>query len=188
VLFDVSLKMKTTILSFIFVATNIFGMDADDINNLAKEPHNRENIIKPLEIYPDAREYKIKVRSGSTADALEAITELVAKEKVVQGRYIVSEAMLPGADKPLIMVVEYEAKTDTFKKWVLLSNGIVGSSTGVANLNTRTIAWASDKAHDEIPTTVTIESHSNNKSEWKETFMQGGKIMSVSHGEATKTK
>ena len=181
--------MKILILSLLFVSTNLYGLDAEAIKKIADEPHNRENLVNELKIYPDAREYKIKVQSGKSTDALEDGPEIVAKEKTVQGRYIVSHVKFPNVENPMIMVVAYEKKSDTFKKWVLLPNGIVGSSTGVANLSKRTIAWISDKPHGVPPITVlSVESHSDEKSSWKETFIQDGRIVSISQGEAVKTK
>ncbi len=87
------------------------------------------------------------------------------------------------------MVVTYDKKTDTFKKWVLLPNGIVAASTGVADLEKRTIAWISNEAQGDPPTTVlSIETHSDDKSTWKETTLRDGKVVAVSQGVASKTK
>jgi hypothetical protein len=181
--------MKLHLLAFLLIAPNLYGLDADEVRKIAGEPHSRENLVPELKIYPDAREYKITAQSGRSADELEAGPEIVATEKTVRGRYIVSTAMLPGAEKPLIMVVTYEKETDTFKKWVLLHDGMFGSSTGIADFDKRTIAWTSDKADGEPPTTVlAIETHSDGKSTWKDTTLQGGKVIAISRGVAIKTK
>lgn len=159
------------------------------MRKIAAEPHSRENLVGELKLYPEAREYRITVRSGKTADELQAAPEIVAKEKTVQGRYIVTTAMLPGADDPMIMVVSYDKASDTFKKWILLPNGFVGASTGVADMEKRTIAWISENADAEPPTTVlVIETHSDDRSTWKETTLQGGHVISCSQGVAIRTK
>jgi hypothetical protein len=181
--------MKHLILSLLLCATDLYGLDAEAIRKLAGQPHSRENLIAELKLYPDAREYKITVSSGKTADDLRAGPEIVATEKVVQGRYIVSQAKFPGVENPLIMVVTYDKKTDAFKKWVLLPNGIVGASTGVGDLEKRTIAWISNEAHGKPQVTVlSIETHSDDKSSWKETTLENGKVVAVSRGVAVKTK
>lgn len=169
--------------------SHLYGLDAEAIKKIADEPHSRENLVEQLKLYPDAREYKITVRSGKSADDLEAGPEIVATEKTVRGRYIVSQVKFPGTENPMIMVVGYDSKTDTFKKWVLLPNGFVGASSGVADFHKRTIAWISNEEHGEPPVTVvSIETHSDNQSSWKETTLQKGKVMAVSRGVAVKTK
>lgn len=181
--------MRIHILSLLLAATNLYGLDAEAIRKIAGEPHSRENLVAELKLYPDAREYKATVRSGRSAGELEPGPEIVVTEKTVQGRYIVSQAMFPGAENPLIMVVTYDKETDTFKKWVLLPNGIVGASTGVADLDKRTIAWISGQVHGEDPTAVlSIETHSDDKSSWKETILQNGEVVAINQGVAVKTK
>ncbi|MCU0796442.1 MAG: hypothetical protein MUF31_10955 [Akkermansiaceae bacterium] len=171
------------------IATNLYGLDADEVRKIASEPHSREKLVPELKIYPGAREYKITAQSGKSAEELQVGPEIIAKEKTVRGRYIVSTAMLPGAEKPLIMVVTFQKETETFKKWVLLPDGILGSSTGIADFDNRTIAWTADKADGDPPTTVlVIETHSDDKSTWKDTTLQDGKVIAMSRGVAVKTK
>ena len=58
-----------------------------------------------------------------------------------------------------------------------------------SKLSKRTIAWTSDKADGDPPTTVlAIETHSDDQSSWKDTTLQGGKVIAVSRGVAVKTK
>jgi len=181
--------MKNFLLSLLLGAANLYGLDAEAIQKIADEPHSRQNLVEELKLYPDAREYKIKVRSGKTPDELKGGPEIVVAEKTVRGRYIVSQAKFPGVENPLIMVVTYHKKTDTFRKWVLLPSGIVGASTGVADFKKRTIAWISNQVHGEPPVTVlSIETHSDDKSSWKETTLQKDKVVAVSLGVAVKTK
>lgn len=165
------------------------ALDSEEIRDLAAEPHSREALDEHLRLYPDAREYRITVSSGMPGEKLEEVPEIVAKEKTVRGRYIVSELRFPGEENPLIMVVSYEKKSDTFKKWVLLPNGVVAGSTGVADFENRTIAWISNKEHGDPPTTVlSIETHSDDKTSWKESVLQATKVVRVSRGIAIKTK
>lgn len=181
--------MKIRILILLLSVTNLYGLDAEAIRQIAAEPHSRENLVAELKLYPHAREYKITESNGKSADKLQAGPAVVATEKTVQGRYIVSQAMLPGTKEPMIMVVSYEKETDTFKKWVLLPNGALASSTGVADFDKRTIAWIADKAPGAPVTTIlTIETHADDKSTWKTTIQEDEKIVAVSRGLAVKTK
>lgn len=75
----------------------------------------------------------------------------------------------------MIMVVTYDRKTAIFKKWVLLPNGIVGASTGVADFEMRTIAWISNKAQGDPPTNVlSIKTDTDEKNSWKEAVLHDG--------------
>lgn len=181
--------MKYLFFTLFSFASNIYALDADAIRTIAGEAHNRKNLIDELKLFPHAREYKITIHSGPTKDRLEASPEIVATEKTVRGHYIVSEVNFPEVENPLIMVVTYDKEIDAFNKWVLFPNGIVGASTGVADLKKRTIAWISNEAHGQPPTIVlSIESNSDDKSTWKETTLQDGKVIALSYGVAVKTK
>lgn len=67
--------MKPLFLALLFFTNNLFGLDAAAIRKLAAEPHSRENLIEELKLYPNAREYKITIQAGPTANALEARPE-----------------------------------------------------------------------------------------------------------------
>ncbi len=181
--------MKYLLLSLFFFTSSLYGLDAEAIRKIAGEPHSRDNLIDELKLYPNGREYKIKVRAGPTKNKLEAQPATIATEKTVGGRYIVSELKFPGAKNPLIMVVTYEKETDTFKKWILRPDGVVTTGTGVADFKKRTIAWVIKLVNAEDPITVlSIETHSDKSSTWKETVLQGGKVINLISGVAVKTK
>ena len=182
-------NMKLLTITLLLFASNVFALDSDEIRKIAAEPNDRKNLIKELKLYPGAREYKIAVKNGVPGGQLKLEPELVAEEKVVRGRYLVSKVKFPNVKDPLIMVVTYDNKTDAFKKWVLLPDGVVISSTGVADVKMRTIAWISDKAQGNPPTTVlSIETHADDRSTWKETTLHDGKVVWLSRGVAIKTK
>ncbi len=180
--------MKTTLIALLLM-TKLYALDAEAIRNIANKPHSRDNLVAELKLYPNAREYKLTAQSGKSLDKMEAGPEILVTEKTVQGRYLVSQAILPGANDPLIMVVTYQKDTGTFKKWVLLPDGVVGTSTGIADFEMRTIAWVSDTLPAD-PTSVafSIERHSDEKSTWKETTVQDGKVIAIGQGVAIKTK
>ncbi|MFM7181024.1 MAG: hypothetical protein ACKO2G_06130 [Verrucomicrobiales bacterium] len=95
---------------------------------------------------------------------------------------------VPEQENPIIMAVSYDSEADLFKKWVLVPEGKVASSTGLADLKTRTIAWTSDNAEAGEPRILSLEIHSDEKSTWKETILVDGKVLSVNQGEAVKSK
>ncbi|WP_367872409.1 hypothetical protein [Luteolibacter sp. Populi] len=165
------------------------ALDAEAIRKLAAEPHDREQLLPELKIYPVAREYKITARSGAPGAELREAPAVIATEKVVQGRYLISEAMIPGAEKPLVMVVTFDKEASVFKKWVLTPDGTLGTSTGVADQGKRTIAWVSKTAPgDAAPLVLSLESHSDDKTTWKETILEDGEVVGISDGVAVKTK
>jgi hypothetical protein len=181
--------MQLIFLSILLLATTAFALEPAEVRNIAAEPHDRKNLIEALAIYPDAREYRIIVKSGPSIQQFQESPPIHAKEKVVRGRYIVSEFKLPGMEQTMIMVVTYDKATDTFKKWVLLPDNSIFSSTGVADIPHRTIAWTSDRANGNPPVDViSIETHTDNKTLWKETMLHEGKVTNIVHGTAHKTR
>jgi hypothetical protein len=181
--------MKILLLTVFLSATNLYALDAEAIQKLASQAHSRENLIPELKLYPHAREYTATVKTGPSVDELKESPEVKVTEKTVEGRYIVSRLHFPWTEEPLIMVVTYEKKTDSFKKWVILPDGKLGESTGVADFETRTIAWTSSKAAGDPPSSVvSIETHADDKSSWKETVLQDGKVINIIQGVAVKTK
>ncbi|MFU8893746.1 MAG: hypothetical protein ACNA8L_08970 [Luteolibacter sp.] len=180
--------MHKFILTCVLIANHAFALEPAEIQNIAAQPHDRNNLIEALAIYPDAREYRIIVKSGPSIAQLREGPPMQAKEKVVQGRYIVSEMKLPGMEQPMIMVVTYDKATDAFKKWVLLPDNSIFSSTGVADIPRRTIAWSSDRPNGNPPVDViSIETHTDDKTIWKETMLHDGNVTRIVHGTAHKT-
>lgn len=181
--------MKPLTLTLLLLANAAYALEADEIRKIAAEPHDRKDIMEELKIYTDAREFKITRRDGAADKELQPGPEVLAKEKVVRGKYIVTEIYDQGAENPIILVVTFDNKTDTFKKWTMLQDGSVMASIGVADLEKRTIAWASSWKHDgDSMSLLIIESHADDKSTWKGMIMHGEKIIHRTQGLAVKTK
>lgn len=181
--------MKILLLLFTLAASKVHGLDAEAIRTISEQPHSRENLVEALKIYPGAREYKIVIQSGESVDDLKAGPEFIATEKTVEGRYIVSQSNFGGVEESVIMVVTHDKDTETFKKWILLPDGAVHASTGVADLEKRTIAWSFNVPAGDPPTNfVVIESHSDDGTEWNATVLQAGKVIAIERGVAVKTK
>ena len=170
-------------------ASHILALEAEEIQVLSHEPHSRKNLLKELEIYPQARKYKVNIKSGETLDKLQQRPELTATEKVVGGKHIVTVLRFPDVEEPMIMVVTYDEKDDVFKKWVLLTDGTVVSYSGVANFKLRTISWAAihpDETHQI--SVLAIETFSDEGVIWKDAIFHEGRLVGHSYGEATRTE
>ena len=57
--------MKYILIFLLLSAGPLFGLDAEAIRKLAKQPHSRENLVEALKIFPEAREYRV---TGRMAD------------------------------------------------------------------------------------------------------------------------
>ena len=169
-------------------ACSLHALDRDTILKIAGQPHDRSNLLQELTIYPDAREYKVSGKGGAIGDELIIMPNLRVKEKIVRGRYVVSEVKFPNQGKPMIMVVTYDKEQQSFKKWIL-APGVekVIECTGVADFNKRTIAWMNQGPLDG-ETTLCIESQSDEASSWKEVVYREGKAIRIILGKASKIK
>lgn len=177
--------MRILALLFCLFGKQAAALDAEEIRSLIKQPHSREKLIPELRIYPEAREYEITMLSGKADEPLSVAPRSRAKEHTVGGMFLVSEFIMPGAADPLYMVVEYQLATETFRKWVLLPDGKVVSSTGVPNFDTRCVAWMSDEPFGEPPTRVlSIETHTDQSTSWREVTLQNGKGVWITEGKA----
>ena len=65
-------QMKTYLLSAFLLTANLYGFNAEEIKKIASEPHSCENLIEELTLYPEAREYRLTARSGTSANKLRA--------------------------------------------------------------------------------------------------------------------
>ena len=174
--------------SFFLIAPS-FAMDPSELRKIAAEAHDRENLLIELRVFPEAREYKVKAKSGKPGEKPVEGPELIATEKTVRGRYIVSESPLAGAEGKMLMVVTYDKELGVFKKWILLPDNTLSSSTGLGDIFRRCIAWTSDAMPGkEAPQTLALETHTSDKTIWKETVIEGGKVVMTGEGVATVTK
>lgn len=181
--------MRILALLFCLLGKHAVALDAEEIRALVKQPHSRERLIPELRIYPEAREYEITMLGGKADEPLSAAPRSLAKEHTVGGMFLVSELTMPGADEPLYMVVEFQLVTETFRKWVLLPDGKVVSSTGVPNFDTRGVAWMSDQPFGDPPTRVlSIETHTDTSTSWREVSLQNGKAVWITEGKAVVQK
>jgi hypothetical protein len=178
-----------TFLATLVLTPICFGMDASTIRDIAKKPHSRNGLLDQLEIYPDAREYEVTVRSGKSSETLVEGPKVMAAEKVVEGKYIVTEFQPPGAPAPFIMVVTYDVKEQVYRKWLLVPDGPVAEWIGTAVANTRMLSWISiDQQQEANQQILTSEVHTDDGTKWREIILDAGKVVGVIEGTARKTK
>ena len=172
----------------LFFACSLHALDRAAIMEIAGQPHDRSDILAELAIYPDAREYKVSAQGGPVGGDLVAMPSPRVKEKIVRGRYVVSEVKFPNQEKPMIMVVTFDKEQKSFKKWIL-APGVdkVIECTGIGDLKKRTIAWMNEGPL-EGETTLSIESQSDEESRWKEVTYKEGKAVRILRGRALKIK
>lgn len=181
--------MRLLLILLCLLGRQAAALDAEEIRALVKQPHSREKLIPELRIYPEAREYEITQLAGKEGEPLSAAPRSRANEHTVGGMFLVSELTMPGNIDPLYMVVEYQPATETFRKWVLLPDGKVVSSTGVPDFDARCVAWMSDEPFGDPPSRVlSIETHTDKSTSWREVSLQNGKAVWVTEGKAVVTK
>jgi len=170
---------------FLFTIQFAIALTHDEIKHIADQKHDRSDLVKELKIYPDAREYiataKINVPKG-----VQDNNETVVKEKIVQGRYIVSEFKVGDVD--MIMIVEFDSSAGVYRKWFANSKSkeiqeFIGTAMD------RSITWNRiDKYQPSDLVTLMMETHTDTKTRWVESYYKEGKLNFSMIGEALKTK
>lgn len=162
------------------------AMTAEQIRTLAGEPHDRENILPELSLYPDARTYEGSLTLQVSGEADEpAEVRFTATEKVVRGRYIVTTVRYEGQDAANIMVVTYDADESIHRKWVLGGDGEILSLVGTADIERRVISWITTGGDLHG---MSIESHSDEKISWRDVLIADGDVALQIEGTARKTE
>ncbi len=164
------------------------ALDKMDIELLASKPHDRKGISKELSLYPEAREYAVSVRSKEPGGEFGEWTRFTIEERTVEGRYIVSRGG-PAEDFVFTLVVEWDGEGEVYRKWVLLPDGNVVESIGIALPGGREISWVSKPDADNgIPLALGIEKHGDEESSWREVIFREGDPVMILEGRAVKTK
>lgn len=163
------------------------AMDAGEIRKLAGEPHDRANLVAELKVFPEAREYKVTQKNGAPGGKLAESPQVIAIERTVAGRYIVTEVPGLTGSPSFITIVGFEKGEGVFKKWILTPDGTLAVSTGIADFGKRSIAWVTETP-DHSTVVLALEIHADDKTTWKETILQGGKVVGTTEGVAIRTK
>jgi hypothetical protein len=180
--------MKSIILLFLWLlGASAYALDAEEIQALSKKPHSRDGLLEELKVYPDAREYRLTVRTGERAGELKVVAEIKATQKVVDGKYLIFKFQPPELPRELIMVITFDREASVYRKWVLDPDDEVGESFGVALPKQRMISWTS-KPGDDGRQWLSSEVYDDAGGSWSEVILEEGKTVSLVVGEVKKMK
>lgn len=178
--------MKVVIFLFLSVL-NALSLTREELEKIATMPHDRTNLVEELKMFPEAREYLVQVTLTEVGKQSEKMPALKVQEKTVQGKYIVT-TFGSGEVGGVIMVVEFDKKTQAFHKWVLFSQeGEVGQMVGTVDKESGTVAWLTVKVSGDF-TVMALEKHGDDKVTWTELHLEEGKVVRRLEGKAIKTK
>ena len=162
------------------------ALDKDDIKALLAKPHSRENLLPELRLFADARELEVEVVIRMPGEDPVVSDPIRVKEKVVEGKYVVSTFNPPGGPGEMVMVVTFDSKDGLYRKWVLLPDGNVGESIGISAKGSRAIAWTNSVDHGLR--ILSLEQHREDGVTWTERHEIDGKLVMLQTGIARKVK
>ena len=163
-------------------------MTARRIFELAKLPDDRSVVPEALQVFVQASEYMSRM-IVSTPDGNRNERMFLAKEKLVDGKYIVTTGRPPGALGEMIMVTWYDNLTQTYRKAVCMNvprPPEVYYSIGIRLQNTHTLSWTG--VGILAGTWLSIERHSPEKATFREIYLSNGRITKTIIGESVPTK
>ena len=142
-----------------------------------------------LKIYPKARKYEITVTS-TDASGPNASGKVTATEKWVDGRYIVSEVQPAGPETRFGMVVEFDADSKRYRKYMVMGGKLIGYQEGIRVGDSRSVAWidlTKSKFEPGIDTLAT-ETHTDTGTTWNAVSYVKGEFMRSEIGVAVVVK
>ncbi len=169
----------------LFLGGPLRALDKEEIEAIAAKPHSRENLLPALKIFGDARAYDVEVVTEGPDGEKTASDTVRAREKVVEGRYVVSRANLPGLDGELVMVITFDEEAQVYRKWILLPDGNTGSMTGFSTTGSRAIVWQNDTETAGM-LILALEQHDDEGVTWTERHLVDGKVVLRQTGVARK--
>lgn len=166
-------------------------LTAEQVKDLAGKPDDRSSVPEALRLYPVASEYEVLVRvwQPGQKEKAQKSPKITAREKLVEGKYLVSTFRPPSLDADFIMVVFHDAGEDVYKKYVLVPDGTFAQSVGTRVGDSRSMSWVTVGPKEAADTVVlTHEEHSEGETKWRAITMRKGKVASIEEGTAVVTK
>jgi hypothetical protein len=181
------------IICTLFLGQSVFGeeLSVEKMRALAKQKDDRSKVPEALKVYPQAIEYSLSVRAGAPGNMPKEPVTVVAREALVEGKYLVTTFRPPAYKEDLITVVYFDEADDCYRSATLLPDGSLGRSVGTKNRDTRVISWAGvpAKPGDEKATILVAQDVLSDKDRhWREVMVQDGKVVSILEAVATVTK
>jgi hypothetical protein len=163
-------------------------MTAKRIFELAKLPDDRSVVPDALQVFVKASEYVSRMIIA-TPDGNRVERMFWAKEKLVDGKYIVTMGRPPGSAGEMVMITWYDDFTKTYRKAVCMKvprPPVVHHSIGIRLQDTHTLSWTG--VGILAGTWLSIERHSPEKSTYREIYLSNGRIIKTIIGESVPTK
>jgi len=182
------MKFMFLIATFSLLTTG-FSIEKEEVVALSKKKADGKAVSKELKIFPDAREYTITVKTRKPGE--EAVTvadEVIAKEKAVEGKYIISTIEFPGIPDPMIIVVTFDKKDTVYRRYIVTPDGDFAVAVGVSAPKSRAISWTVVEGAEEGMTSLGQDVHTDEGTAWREVIMKDGKVDHFIEGYAKKTK
>ena len=177
------------VFSWAFVST-LLGqeMTAKRIFELAKLPDDRSVVPDALQVFVQASEYVSRMIIA-TPDGNRVERMFWAKEKLVNGKYLVTTGRPPGSLGEMIMITWYDDFTQTYRKAVCMNvpnPPVVHYMIGIRLQDTHTLSWTG--VGILAGAWLSIERHSPEKSTFREIYLSNGRITKTIIGESVPTK
>ncbi len=167
-------------------------LDVDAIRAIVLKPHSPKLTVKALDIYPVGRRFRVEVKHMPTEGDAPETKPFDITEKWVDGKYIVSTIPLPDVNKTLYMVVTFDKKTNTYRKFVMDPDGNVHRSVGIRHGDKRVISWSgplTDEGPAGLGTLLVGQEHFTDTTVvWTETLFIDGELVFRQEGKATVIK
>lgn len=159
------------------------------LQQIIESEHEENPLVEALQIYPKAREYSITVTTRAP-DGQSREGNVLASEKWVEGRYIVSEPVAVSPESRFAMVVEFDEEDKLYKKYIVARNTIVGYSVGIRIEGTRSVSWIdlTPAKFDLKSDSLIVESHTDTMTTWKSITFNNGSTQQIETGTATVSK
>ena len=160
------------------------ALEKEEIEALLKKPHSRENLVPELGIYADMRKFSIEITFHPVNGEPGVADVIIGKEKVVDGKYIVSEVETPAGK--IVMVVHYDRKRGLYLKHVLSPENEVHIAHGISPKGSRAIAWIQKAEDFGAVRHHVLEQHTDEGVTWTEILQVDDEVVNVTRGTARK--
>ena len=181
--------MKSFVL-FVILMSRLCAVTPNEIIDLTKLEHSREDLLSELEIYSEAREFLVNYEIVFPAESKQP-DPVIVKEKTVKGKYIVSEFSVGPEENrmDLVMVVTYSKKLKSYQKWLLnITTKELQEFVGVKIHNSNSISWTRiDAGLGEI-VMIMGENFKDSSVSWTESYYEDGDLKFLLSGVANKTR
>ena len=188
------LKLLTSFSIAALTINTAFALDAAAIRKLATSEHNEQGLLKELQIFPIAREFKLNVITHLPETGGKPTT-LKRTMKVIEKKYLVSETSIPmqveNSSLHFTNVITYCQDDLRYKMWSLMNLIFKGEKTelvsqfdGIYLKDKQVLSWAMvpDKNRPGVNSSI-IQTFHKDKETWKSYDYSDGKLVAILSGE-----